>query len=69
MNINENNFIDPMVTGNLRKYLSENIPAGYGIVCLVVKDTQQEIITNVAPIGVQYALDHAIKSFNTTVDN
>ena len=65
----EDRFIDPEVEENLKNYLSENIPDGYGVVCLLIKDTQNNIITNVAPIGVQYALNHAINNYNTIVGN
>lgn len=65
----EDRFIDPKVEENLKKLFRENIPHGYGVVCILVKDVQHNIITNIAPKGVQYALNHAIKNYNEIVDN
>ena len=65
----ENRFVDPEVEENLKTCFKTIVPAGYGVVCILTKDTQLNVITNIADIGVQYALNHALKQFDKKVDN
>lgn len=54
------NKIDIKVTEKAAKDLSEIIPAGYGYICIILKDSNRDVITNLTPRSLHDVLSRTL---------